>query len=258
MKHLSEEQLVLHHYREAEDRKAIEDHLAACPACRGEYQVLQSVLAAVDTVEVPERGEDYAAAVWARVSPQLGRRAQERSESSGASSFRPYSWAAAGAVAALCVAAFLVGRFWPPRPQPPVAERIPEQVRERILLVAVGDHLDSSQRVLIELANAPQGRGKGTVDISEERERAQDLVEANRLYRQVVARAGDTGMASVLDDLERVLIDIAHSPSQVSSAELKELRRRIEAEGILFKVRVIDSQVQEREKTAASAAGGRS
>ncbi len=254
MKHLSEDQLVLYHYREAEDVKVIENHLATCLSCRESYQALQDVLAAVDTVQVPERSESYANEVWQRLRPRLA----EPSHSPWTFFFPLHRWVPVGAAAALCVMAFLLGRYSPRPGGVHVAQQpISGQARERILLVAVGDHLDRSQTVLIELANAPKGHGK--IDISPERERAQDLVEANRLYRQAAAHAGETGVASVLDDLERVLIDIAHSPSEVSSTELKELQRRIEAQGILFKVRVIDSQVQERGKAGAgSPAGGRS
>ena len=58
------------------------------------------------------------------------------------------------------------------------------QVRERVLLVAVGDHLERSQMVLIELANAGAHTG---VDISYEQKAAEDLLESNRLYRQTAA-----------------------------------------------------------------------
>ena len=57
-------------------------------------------------------------------------------------------------------------------------------------------------------------------------------------------------MASVLDDLERVLIEVANSPSTISSAQLEAIQHRIEAKGILFKIRVVGTQVQEREKSA--------
>ena len=43
---------------------------------------------------------------------------------------------------------------------------------------------------------------------------------------------------------------VATSPSAVSNAELQDLRRRIEARGILFKVKVMGSQVRERERAA--------
>jgi len=92
------------------------------------------------------------------------------------------------------------------------------------------------------------------VDISAEQQRAQDLVEANRLYRQTATRTGDSTLVDVLDELERVLVEIAHSPAQLSSAQLNEIQQRIEARGILFKVRVIGSDVREREKSAGQIA----
>jgi hypothetical protein len=99
----------------------------------------------------------------------------------------------------------------------------------------------------VELVNSKPER---TVDISAERQRAEDLVPANRLYRLTAERSGETGVANVLDELERTLIEIAHSPSRLSSPEFEDLRRRVEAQGILFKVRVVDSQVHARERKA--------
>ena len=231
MQHLSEDQFVLYHYGEAVDRGAIDAHLASCEACRSGYQALQDLLAAVDAAPVPERLESYGTAMWLRLEPRLP---------------RPWRlvwhwprWALAGAMAALLVGAFLAGRFSPRDPATP-----PGQVRERILLVAVGDHLERSQLVLIELANAT---GNGSVDISAEQQWAEDLLDANRLYRHTAARAGETAVASVLDDLERVLLEIAHSPARLPAERLDELQRRIESEGLLFKVRVIGSKVRARQ-----------
>ena len=53
-------------------------------------------------------------------------------------------------------------------------------------------------------------------------------------------------MASVLEELERVLVEVAHQPPDASAKEMERIRRRIEDRGILFKVRVIESQVRER------------
>ena len=99
--------------------------------------------------------------------------------------------------------------------------------------------------VLIELANASDA---DQVDLSREKILAENLVDSNRLYRQTAAAAGEPGVANVLDDLERVLLDIAHSPDTISGDELKEIQRRIDDEGLLFKVRVVGSQIRERDK----------
>jgi hypothetical protein len=81
---------------------------------------------------------------------------------------------------------------------------------------------------------------------------AADLLDDNRLYRQTAANNGDKGVASVLDDLENVLMEIAHSPSEVSNRQLDDLRQEIQDRGLLFKVRVLGSRVREQESRPVS------
>jgi hypothetical protein len=244
MKHLSEEQLVLYYYGEKEGRRPTEAHLQECAACRGQLESLQRVLDAVEAPPAPERGEQYGAQVWDRIRAHLPEREQPMLWQR---LWQPRLWAAGAAVAALILAAFLVGRFYPRPPVPPVVAQQPtqQQIRERVLLVAVSDHLEHSQMLLVELTHTPES---GTVDLSAEQQRAQELVASNRLYRQTAESVGDTSLANVLDELERTLIDIAHQPSQVNAAEMEQIRQRIEKQGILFKVRVVGATVRAKEK----------
>ena len=62
---------------------------------------------------------------------------------------------------------------------------------------------------------------KGPLDISAEKERAADLVSESRLYRQTAAHTGDTAVAGVLDDIDRVLLEIAHGPSRLAPEDSK-------------------------------------
>ena len=258
-KHLNEEQLVLFHYgeemyAEAEARREVSDHLAGCTACRESYASLQRVLTAVESLPVPAREEGYGQEVWMRVRPRLGAVSEKAPRSSWSWWLTPQRWAMAGAVAALLLAAFLIGTRWP-RPGgggQSAQQEIPAQARERILMVAVGNHLEKSQMVLVELSNMP---AQGKVDISSEQRMASELVGENRLYRQTALNAGEAGVANVLDQLERVLVEVANSPSEVSSKELESLRKRIESQGILFKIRVIGSDVRQRAKQAPADAG---
>lgn len=247
MNHLTEEQLILYKYDEADNPSALEEHIASCEVCRAQYKDLERTLALVSGAQVPERPADYGQQVWVRLRPQL----MERPQSAWSGFFSLRHWAMAGALAALMFGAFFAGRYLPRRGVAPTEASIPPQARERILLVAVGDHLEKSQMVLVELENA---EGRGPVDISPERHLARDLVDSNRLYRETAARAGDVGMASVLDDLERVLIEIANSPARISPVQLQEIQRRIEARGILFKIRVIGSEAEMQGKSAAAQA----
>ena len=244
MNHLTEEQFVLYYYGEGDESPVVRAHLDACEACRAEYASLQRVLNVVDSAPVPERDANYGAQVWRRLQPLLGGRRW-----SGLSWWPAPRLAAAALVATLIVAAFLAGRYYP-KAQPGPQTASAGQVRERILLVAVGDHLERSQAVLLEVVNAQPGH---PLDVASERERAGDLVAENRLYRQTAARTGDTRVASVLDDLEPVLLEIAHGPDLLTPEEVENLRQRIEGDGILFKVRIAGSTVRRHEEKAAPA-----
>jgi hypothetical protein len=114
-------------------------------------------------------------------------------------------------------------------------------VRERVLLIAVGDHLERSQMVLVELAHAD---AIGELDISAERQLADDLVASNRLYRQTARQMGHANVAGLLDELERVLVEVARGPSTVSMDQLADIQQRIESQGILFKMKVIRSELR--------------
>ncbi|PYQ42409.1 MAG: hypothetical protein DMF77_12945 [Acidobacteria bacterium] len=242
MSHLTEEELVLHRFGEAEDPAAAVAHLAECAACRAALEALRRDLDAVPMPEPPERGADYGAQVWARLEPHL------------ADVPRPAEIGAARPVglAASLVLAFLLGRHWPhetPAPAP-----VSAAARERILLLAVGDHLERSEMLLVELVTA--GADGRPVDISTQQEYAEELVGANRLYRQTVVRAGEPGVAGLLDELERLLVEVAHRPSSLSPADLADIRSRIESRGLLFRVRVIETQVREKEKESTKTAAG--
>src|SRR5262249_53539082 len=116
------------------------------------------------------------------------------------------------------------------------------------LLLVVSDHLDSSERVLLELANADPSK---PYDVSTEQKRAEELVVSNRLYRQTAVQHGDARIAAVLSDLEPVLVELSHSGSTLSSSELVARKKGTEAKGLLSKVRVISAQTGEGKSPAA-------
>jgi len=274
MKHIDAGQLILYHYGErdeTEDRAAIETHLAACSRCRDEYDALARTLAAVSSLPIPDRAATYGQEVWQRLAPRLkdcgilpAGSALENAGWKPAAQSRWldfFAWprlAMGGAVAALLVAAFLAGRFWP-RPSPSApnvanSEPISAQARDRVLLSAVADHMERSEILLRELENAGESGGR-QIDISVQREQAQELAAGSRLYEQAAQQAGETGISNLLDDLNRVLLTVAHSPSTVSRAELAELRSRIEGPGILFKLQVVNSGIERRLKPAPERPG---
>ncbi len=229
MTHLSEEEITLAYYDELDP--ALRAHLDGCPECRASFDQLRELLDNLRDIPVPERGESYGGEVWTRLLPQLPaakpRRAWLR------------WWTVAPALATIVVGAFIAGMLVQRHNTP---TGISAKARERVLLIAMGDHLDRSQMVLAEVVNATPG----AVDLGEERDRARDLVAENRLLRQTATRSGDLSDAALLDELERTLQDIANGPSNPSQADLEMLQRRIESEGLLFKVRIIGTNVRQK------------
>ena len=244
MKHRTEEELIAYREGVAEQRAVISEHLAACEECRAELERIEAVLVALDTLPVPDPGADYGRQVWRAIAPRLA----EKPVRWWQVWMEPQRLAAAGAVVALIIAAFVAGRITKRgNTSDNVANK--EQVRERVLVVAVGEHLGHSERMLVELSNAaPNDPAQKEVNIAAEQRRAEDLLEENRLYRQTALRDGDAGLASVLDELERVLLDVAHSPEEVTPAQLEAIQRKIEERGILFKVRVVNKELHQRQE----------
>jgi hypothetical protein len=235
MAHPSDDDLVLLHYAEAVGGAA--DHLQTCAECRQRLRDLTQTLQLARPPEAPEPDPAFEARIWAALEPRL-------LPSAGSGRAWP-TWRRAGpraaavlALAASLVVAFLLGRSQAPQPLPP-------EVRERVLLVAVGGYLDRSQMVLVELAAAPQER---PLDVSRQRASAEELVSASRLYRKAAVRSGEPAVAAVLEELERVLLEVAAGPDVLSPTALEALQRRIDERGLLFKVRIIQSEIRERER----------
>ncbi len=269
MKHYSEEDLILHFYGERgrwttgaghrRRRRELEQHVDACPDCAAIYQELAATLQLLDAPETPERGEQYGLEVWQRIRARLPE--QEASHWTVSSAWLRWAlWerpAVAGALAMLIVAAFFAGRLWPaagggsvPAPPSTSAKAIDaagNDGRQRILLTSVADHLDRSERILTGIMNAPDGG-----DISAEQRWAEDLISTSRLYRQDALDAGEQSVAGVLDELERNLLEVVHSPSRVTAADLNDVRQRIDAAALLFKVRVLGDELRQRELAVPS------
>ena len=235
--HASEEDLLTLHW---EGTRRTAAHVASCPECADRLRSLRALLARIEAEPVPERGDDYGREVWARIAPRLPSLRQEPQRPWFLS---PRPLFAAGAIAAIVLAAFLAGQAAARRGAAQAASASAATVRDRVLLIAVGEHLERSEAVLLELVH---GAGEGDLDVSSEQARLSDLLPANRLFRQAANRSGEAGVSGVLDELERVLLDVRHGPSRLTPAEREALARRIDAEGVLFKVRILGSRLRDR------------
>lgn len=251
MKHLNDDDLVLHYYGEPEADPNASGHLAACGECRHRFARLQRIMSAVDTLPEPSLPEGFERVVWARLEPAL-----PTPQGWASWLFSPANLAWAAAIVLLVAGAFFAGRVTQPTATSPQVASA-EEIREGVLLTDLTEHLDRSQTMLVELVTGADPADEN-VDISMEREVARELVAANRLYRQAVIGSDETGVTELLDDLERLLVELAASPAQLSSENLQRVRQRVAAKDLLFKVRVVSSAVREKQKQQIRARAGQS
>ncbi|HEX4165722.1 MAG TPA: hypothetical protein VHZ55_09630 [Bryobacteraceae bacterium] len=230
--HLDDEQLTDAYYGELE----VAEHLSCCKECRDRMDRLREVLDAFNGYPIPLRDPTHGATVWTNLRKKLPPDKRERRWLQW--------WILTRAFAASLIIAFVIGRLTEPTHRGGVLApaAISETARERVLLMSLSEHLEQSQIILSNVENARPG----SPDLRYERDRAHELIGANRLLRQTATRLGDLSDAALLDELERVLLDFANSGEVVSPAGLARTQREIQRSGLLFKVRV--SSVASRER----------
>jgi hypothetical protein len=230
-----DDELVLYFYGEHRAPRELERELAADPELSRRYEALRRELRALDALDVPEPRPGLEERMWARVAPSLARPPRSLGLPTGW-----LSWAAlAAGVVVIALGGFLAGQALHRRStESEVAaslNALPPEARDRVLIAALADHLDSSQRLLLEVAN-------GAPSAEEERAWAETLLSANRLYRRAAERAGQRRVAAVLAELEPLLTQLADSPE---SFDLERAQRRIEDGDLLFKVRITRNNLKE-------------
>jgi hypothetical protein len=251
MKHMNEEELYAYREGEMKQRETIAAHLQQCGECRAELERIDLVFQALNAIPVPDPGEDYGSKVWRQIENRL----PEKRASWWSAWFAPRRMLAMGAAAALLVAAVLSGHYLWPRDI--LTGMFPTPAKSAGAFSSSPSAIISASRDGFNGTRQPPTTesGKKLINISMEQKRAEDLVEENRLYRQTAVSDGDNAMAHTLDELERVLLDVANSPAEVTPAQFESIQKRIAAQGILLKVRVVRQELrtEARERSTAPA-----
>lgn len=232
LKHLTEEELTEIYY--GESAPGTEDHLRDCPECRTNFARLEDLLRSVGRYVVPEPGPDFENRIWTKLSQQLPERRSWRR-----SFFSPMVWVPALAV--VLVAAISIRLSTDRRPQP---SEISARAQARVLVNTLTEHLDRSEMLLAEVANAKPGSDA----LKSAQEMARDLADENRLLRFATNRTGDASRGALLDDLERIFLSVANAPANFPPENLSALQKRIDDEGLRFKVRITDDHLRREER----------
>ena len=230
MKHLQEQDLILYHYGEAEDERAMQQHLNDCDSCRLQLEQLDEMLQTMDQVQVPPRDAAYEQRLWRKLKPEI----QDRARFSLAAWLRPAKWGPALALAMMLTLAFLAGRYT----GEPTTIPDPAFAQRQMLLTSLSDHLDRTRLYLTDLKNE-DGQDQRPV-------LARNLVEDNRLYLEAAHMGGEQELASFLEEMELTLLDLAHRRGPLSISVLQE--EKANHAQIIFKIDVYGSDLRQKQQ----------
>lgn len=244
MEHLTEEEMIGHAY--GEDAGGAKPHLDGCAECAASFAELKSDLAEIDRVEAPVRDEQYGTQVWQAIAGTLPKYEAPRRRWLSMSLMRGLSYAA---VCALLVAiAFYAGRKWEQRgKEDREAQSNQQKPKQPIVVVVLGDHLDRSERLLVELKHVDAGNADM---VSPLRDEARSLLSANRICRKNAEQAKNPELESALGRLDHVLTEISDQPGGLNAASITRLKNELNADGLLFEVRVLRSRSRDQKQGA--------
>jgi len=253
MKHLNAEEIVEHYFADPGERsfRVAQRHVNECVECSAESARLADDLNVMRGMDFEQLSADYGESVWRRVSGALPPQVKQAPS-------RRFKWGLAlsyaAATAVLVLGAFQVGRMWEHRQHPQIAVAKPAAPVERqVVVVVLGDHLDRTERLLVELKHAD---GEDAEVVKPLRDEARSLLVANRVFREDADKGGDTALKEALDHLDHLLSDVANEPGGLNAASIARLQNEMQKDGLLFEVRVLRSRGPHRELTARVTAKG--
>ena len=254
MKHLTEEQLVEQYFEEANGSLSArhQQHLAECTECAAAYARLKNDLTSARRMELPERGTDYGEQMWQRVAPLVRELPLERVRGPRFAFWRGLSYAAG--LVGLVFGAFYLGRVWEHHRQPQIqGGKTSTPVKQRVLVVVLGDHLDRSERLLVELKHADADNPELVAPLRDE---ARSLLASNRVFRDDAAQSDDHELMQALGRLDQLLNQLANEPAGLNPDAIARLRQEMNTDGLLFEVRVLRSKNPHRQRTVRVVARG--
>ena len=112
-------------------------------------------------------------------------------------------------------------------------EPAPERVRAADAETLTAIHFEKSENLLRAFRNVRLDTRGAAPEVAYERKRAQELVYQNMILRRAADANGDVHLASLLENLEPILLDIANLPAKPDSNAVRTIRERVERKNIV-------------------------
>ncbi|MDT7543664.1 MAG: hypothetical protein QOE33_3568 [Acidobacteriota bacterium] len=104
--------------------------------------------------------------------------------------------------------------------------------------LGTSQHVEQAQRLLRSFRNARTEGQPSVSDIAYEKRRSRELLYRNIVLRREAVAKGNDSVASVLDSLEPILIDIANLPDNPARADVHAITERMRKKNIVAMLQV--------------------
>ena len=247
MRNDQQERLVLYLAGELgpDERIELETALRDDAELREEIEALRRTFEMVGESTPDKPGEAYWRTFWSRLQPNLHRKTWWEKF---VEAFAPRSGLRLAAVFGTMAAVFVLTVFMlyqftvTQRPEVTVrTSTIKIKRTEGFFEMAAGDYLERSRLLLLEVVNIA-GNGPPPIEqVMDNRRRSEELLSENRSFRIAAEKEEDERLASLLNELEIVLMDIANIDLEVAQEALANLKRRIEKKELLEKFETVST-----------------
>jgi hypothetical protein len=230
---------------EGVEAAATRAHADGCAACREELSALDAVLQLVAADPLAQSEPDVPLPVLlARVEARID--ARERARAAGsAQPTLAWRWVLRPLPAALAVGLALLAlsrpASLPPAPPVPTELTVPDDLLRRLEANLAREqavrYLNEAQDVLLTMAAKPQDcdRKQGRVDVGQQARRSRELL-AGRALLVEIDRDEMAPARPVLEDVERLLREVAALESCARSGEIEAIHRQIQERRLLMKI----------------------
>jgi hypothetical protein len=99
-------------------------------------------------------------------------------------------------------------------------------------------HLEQSELLLRAFRNVRSSKPGRPVDVAYEQKLAQQLIVRNMMLKREADAAGDIQVASLLENLEPILLDIANLPKHAGTDDVRVINDRVERKNIVALLQV--------------------
>jgi hypothetical protein len=258
-----------------EENRTVEEHCRSCSECAGELEWMRSITSHPPQPPSERLPADY----WERFAPAVEQRLVPLRSGKTDAPLRWYEWfstylqtrwkpVAALSAAAMIVIALGIFRLVPVAPRhdtPPAvaadtASQTPPEKHTHVTgptlrgstaayTPAMDDYLRRSKMLFIGISNMKLDDA-GKVDLSAEKEASRELLHQARSIR---SKPLDLQSAILVEDIQKVLIDLANMKDGNDVPDVEILRAGIHEENLLFKIRIAESRfdssdVQKRDR----------